>query len=157
MRIEIVTMRLDPAAGAAVEVPRSPGAGPVERVDPLLFEWDGAPHVALVVTSLTSVTSEGPAVTAARPARAPVIDYRERLREAEQPIFDALWSWRGDRAVAEGVSSYLVLSNRTLAEIAATRPRTADELAATHGVGPIKLERYAEEVLALVGSFDEAA
>ena len=44
--------------------------------------------------------------------------------------------------------AYVVFHNATLEEIAAREPRTLAELAAVPGVGPSKLERYGEEVLA---------
>ncbi len=68
---------------------------------------------------------------------------------AEPPQgFDALKAWRLTRARQDDVPAYLVFHNTTLEEIAARRPRTLDELAAVPGVGPAKLERYGEGVLA---------
>ena len=44
--------------------------------------------------------------------------------------------------------AYVVFHNATLEEIAGRRPRSLAELAAVPGVGPAKLERYGEDVLA---------
>jgi DNA helicase-2/ATP-dependent DNA helicase PcrA len=62
--------------------------------------------------------------------------------------FDALKAWRLARAREDDVPAYLVFHNATLEEIAARRPRSLDELAAVPGVGPAKLERYGEGLLA---------
>ena len=62
--------------------------------------------------------------------------------------FDALKAWRLARARQDDVPAYLVFHNSTLEEIAARKPRSLDELAAVPGVGPAKLERYGEGVLA---------
>jgi DNA helicase-2/ATP-dependent DNA helicase PcrA len=68
---------------------------------------------------------------------------------AETPEgFEALKAWRLERARREEVPAYLVFHNSTLEEIAGRRPRSLAELAAVPGVGPAKLERYGEEVLA---------
>jgi DNA helicase II / ATP-dependent DNA helicase PcrA len=68
---------------------------------------------------------------------------------AEEPAgFEALKAWRLARARAEEIPAYLVFHNSTLAEIAGRRPRSLAELAAVPGVGPQKLERYGEDVLA---------
>ena len=68
---------------------------------------------------------------------------------AEPPAgFDALKAWRLARAREDDVPAYLVFHNATLEEIAARRPRSLDELAAVPGVGPAKLERYGQGVLA---------
>ncbi|MGI8564099.1 MAG: RecQ family ATP-dependent DNA helicase [Candidatus Dormibacter sp.] len=62
-----------------------------------------------------------------------------------------LRTWRLGRARQASLPAYIVFSDRTLAEIAARRPRTAAELASVPGVGPAKLQLYAAEVLSLVG------
>ena len=64
------------------------------------------------------------------------------------PAFDALKRWRLERAKADEVPAYVVFHNATLAEIAERQPRTLSELAQVPGVGPSKLERYGDEVLA---------
>jgi superfamily II DNA helicase RecQ len=43
-----------------------------------------------------------------------------------------------------------VFSNDTLREIALRRPTSERELARVNGVGPTKLERYADDVLSIV-------
>jgi ATP-dependent DNA helicase RecQ len=48
------------------------------------------------------------------------------------------------------VPAYVIFQDKTLAEIAAARPRTLDQLGAIPGVGRTKLERYGAEVLQLV-------
>ena len=68
---------------------------------------------------------------------------------AEPPEgFEALKAWRLDRARQDEVPAYVVFHNSTLEEIAGRRPRSLAELASVPGVGPAKLERYGEEVLA---------
>jgi DNA helicase-2/ATP-dependent DNA helicase PcrA len=63
------------------------------------------------------------------------------------PSFAALREWRLKRAKADGVPAYVVFHDTTLAEIAERSPRSRGELATVSGVGPTKLERYADEVL----------
>jgi DNA helicase-2/ATP-dependent DNA helicase PcrA len=66
------------------------------------------------------------------------------------PGFEPLKAWRLKRARADEVPAYLVFHNSALEEIAARRPGSLAELAAVPGVGPAKLERYGEEVLAVL-------
>jgi DNA helicase-2/ATP-dependent DNA helicase PcrA len=68
------------------------------------------------------------------------------------PVFDALKSWRLERATADAVPAYVVFNNATLVEIAERQPRTLGELALIAGVGPTKLERYGEEVLRVLAA-----
>jgi DNA helicase-2/ATP-dependent DNA helicase PcrA len=67
---------------------------------------------------------------------------------AEGPVFGALREWRRERAKADGVPAYVVFHDRTLAEIADRAPSTLGELARIAGVGPTKLDRYGNDVLA---------
>jgi ATP-dependent DNA helicase RecQ len=60
-------------------------------------------------------------------------------------LWEALRAWRQERA--DGNPAYTVAPNRTLEEIARVMPRSADELASIHGVGPAFLERHAETLL----------
>ena len=68
----------------------------------------------------------------------------------DEDLLAALRNWRAERAKDLGVPAYSLLANRSLEGIAATRPRSEEELLEVHGVGPAKLERYGEEVLELV-------
>ncbi|MDQ1079030.1 ATP-dependent DNA helicase RecQ [Pseudoroseomonas cervicalis] len=63
------------------------------------------------------------------------------------PVFAALRDWRRRVASAQGVPSYVIFQDRTLAEIASTLPGTLDALSQIPGVGATKLERYGEAVL----------
>jgi len=67
-------------------------------------------------------------------------------------VFEALRRHRMTRAKADGVPPYVVASDRTLREIAMLRPRSANELAMAHGIGPAKLEKYGDGLLAAVAS-----
>jgi len=68
------------------------------------------------------------------------------------PLFDRLKAWRHSRAQADGVPAYVVFHDKTLEEIAERRPRDWADMAAISGVGPAKLERYGDEVLAVVAA-----
>jgi DNA helicase II / ATP-dependent DNA helicase PcrA len=72
------------------------------------------------------------------------------VAEADAPLYAALVEWRRKLSKAAATPAYVVFHDATLAAIAATRPRTATELLAVAGVGPVKVERYGADVLALV-------
>jgi len=98
----------------------------------LLVTWDGKPSRFLAELGVTAKSPSAP--------RAPMTD--------APPGFDALRAWRLERAKADEVPAYVVFHNATLAEIAERKPRTLAELASVPGVGPAKLERYGEDLLA---------
>ena len=59
---------------------------------------------------------------------------------------------RAGRARDDGVPAYVVFPDTTLAAIAEHRPRDWADLAGINGVGPAKLERYADDVLTIVAN-----
>jgi DNA helicase-2/ATP-dependent DNA helicase PcrA len=65
-------------------------------------------------------------------------------------LLEALRLWRRERAREDAVPAYVVAHDTTLAEIAAARPRTLPALRRVKGMGPAKLERYGQEILAVV-------
>ncbi len=75
-----------------------------------------------------------------------------RPAEPDDPLYAALKRWRLERATADDLPAYVVFHNTTLAEIAGRRPRDLSELGTVPGVGPTKLERYGQEVLAVLSA-----
>ena len=69
---------------------------------------------------------------------------------SDDPVVVALRDWRLDRSRRDAVPAYVVFDNKTLEAIAEIRPRDRNELASVPGIGPKKLEQYADEVLAVL-------
>ena len=61
-----------------------------------------------------------------------------------------LKAWRSRRAREDGVPAYVVLHDATLHELASRRPVSSAELAGVKGFGPAKLDRYGDELLAVL-------
>ena len=49
-----------------------------------------------------------------------------------------------------GDQPYVIFPDRTLVELAVRRPRSVEELRGVHGVGPARIERYGERLLAVL-------
>ena len=75
-------------------------------------------------------------------------------RDPDPHLFEALRSWRKERASEDNVPAYIVLSDKHLRAIAATRPTTLEELLSCPGIGPTKLDRYGEEILEAIETVD---
>jgi DNA helicase-2/ATP-dependent DNA helicase PcrA len=67
-------------------------------------------------------------------------------------VLRALKQWRADQARAAAVPAYVIFHDRTLEAVAAARPRTREQLLALPGVGPVKVNRYGDDVLEVVAS-----
>ncbi len=77
---------------------------------------------------------------------------RVRLPKPGGPVLERLKAWRKARARADGVPAYVIFHDKTLEEIAELLPKDWADLASISGVGPTKLERYGDEVLAVVAT-----
>jgi ATP-dependent DNA helicase RecQ len=136
-----------------------------DLTDQLLFDGllredpnDGRPLVGLGDAAAVKAVYRGETrvFMRDRPASAKGASKPARSREAmevaagDRPLFEALRAWRRNQAAAQGVPPYVIFGDRTLAAIAATRPRTLKALGGLTGVGQMKLEHYGADVLEVV-------
>jgi ATP-dependent DNA helicase RecQ len=77
------------------------------------------------------------------------------LEGADARLFASLKALRSSIAREEKVPPYVVFSDRTLAELAARKPRTSAGFLEVRGVGQTKLEKYGERFLAAIKGADE--
>jgi ATP-dependent DNA helicase UvrD/PcrA len=75
---------------------------------------------------------------------------QKRATPSRDPLFERLRAWRRDRAAAEGVPPYVVFHDKTLVLIAEARPTSSAALRSISGVGPAKVDRYADDLLAVI-------
>jgi len=71
-------------------------------------------------------------------------------RPTDEPLMADLRAWRLAHARADEVPAYRVAADTVLAEIVMERPASIAALRRVKGIGPDKLERYGEEILAIV-------
>jgi DNA helicase II / ATP-dependent DNA helicase PcrA len=62
----------------------------------------------------------------------------------------SLRAWRSAVAKREAVPAYVVLNDKELIGLASVLPRTLAELAGCRGIGPLRLERWGDEILAVL-------
>ncbi len=125
---------------------------------PFLAELDGsAPHVG--------PARRAPAASGAvgRPSRARAGSRRTAGSDGTAggagagPGEAALRTWRSAAARADGVPAYVVLNDKELVGIAERDPATLAELGHCRGMGPIRLERWGDEILAVLDGAREPA
>src|SRR6476660_8064305 len=90
-------------------------------------------------------TSATPGSGANGRSASPKVDPADR-----SPLSNALRAWRTARARADAVAPFIVFHDATIEAIATRRPRSIAELRRVPGVGPMKLDRYGEEVIGVV-------
>ncbi|MGD1014993.1 MAG: DNA helicase RecQ [Roseiarcus sp.] len=126
-----------------------------------LIAEDGADRDRLIVTDEGRRVLRGEAPFALREDVAAKRPRREKRLpaapgEADADLLAALKALRGALARAQGQPAYIVFPDRSLIEMAAGRPRTLDELAAIHGVGAAKLQKYGAAFLAAIREHADA-
>jgi ATP-dependent DNA helicase RecQ len=102
--------------------------------------------------------SVGASVGASRSGRRDAVaEYSSDVEaSAAQPaLVAALRELRTSLARAAKVPAYVIFPDRTLVEMAVRRPVSLDALSDVRGVGPTKLERYGEKILAVIRESDD--
>ncbi|WP_407540785.1 HRDC domain-containing protein [Deinococcus radiomollis] len=72
------------------------------------------------------------------------------LTDEQQAVYARLREWRNAEAKRQGLSSFIIASNATLAEVAKLVPYTEADLAAVRGMGPERLRKYGQKILEVV-------
>ena len=72
------------------------------------------------------------------------------VSDEDAPLLSALKAKRRALAEAANVPAYIVFTDRSLIEMAETRPRTLDDMARINGVGAKKLEQYGAAFLSVI-------
>jgi len=114
---------------------------PVGAPSPFVAELEGAsPVIRLRAGAPAAPPAAAKDGKAAAPAGPP--------GELEQ----ALRTWRTAQARQEGRPPFVILHDSTLREVAARRPASLIQLGSVPGIGPAKLERYGDDILAVVAA-----
>ncbi|MFL6174370.1 MAG: ATP-dependent DNA helicase UvrD2 [Marmoricola sp.] len=118
-----------------------------------------------------SITDRADAPTAAKSRRRgkaatcklcqkPLASARERNRgfcsdcpiPYDEELFETLKTWRRGRAEAEEVPAFVVFSDATLEAIAEVKPSNRAGMLGINGIGPSKLEKYGDDLLAVLAA-----
>ena len=70
---------------------------------------------------------------------------------ADAALFERLKAWRLAEARTQSVPAFVILHDKTLADIARRRPRNLAGLGSVSGIGAKKLERYGPAIVDLIG------
>jgi ATP-dependent DNA helicase RecQ len=92
--------------------------------------------------------------TSKKTSRTKTSEVPDGLLEKDLPLFEALRTWRLDKAREQGVPAYVILHDRTLRLIATIRPEDEEALAGVSGLGAAKLEHYGKELLKIVAEYE---
>jgi hypothetical protein len=163
---EVVTPRSAPGGATVAEVGLEvtlPGglAGRVTAVDGAVavvaVDGPAGPVVTRVpfgrpveVAGRSTTLAAAPRVTRAGAGAGRLVDVGGDDGPADPALLEALKAWRTRTAQATNSPAFLIFHDRTLEAVAARKPGSVRELGAIPGIGPAKLERFADDLLELV-------
>jgi ATP-dependent DNA helicase RecQ len=127
-----------------------------------LVRPDPARHGALRMTDAAlpilrdeaTITLRRDTITAAGASRRPAV--KAMVNEEDAPLLSALKAKRRGLAEAARVPAYIIFTDRTLIEMAETRPANLDQMAGVSGIGAKKLESYGAAFLEVINGEAEA-
>jgi len=82
------------------------------------------------------------------PAKPPK-DIKEIIEQSND-VITRLKDWRGEISKIQNVPPYIIMRNRTLADIAEKMPQGPKDLEDIYGIGPKKIEKYGKEILSII-------
>lgn len=74
----------------------------------------------------------------------------EEKSPLEEELTNRLKRWRGKTSAALGIPAFRVLSNATIARLAAERPDSTDRLEQISGIGPSTMEQFGYDLVELI-------
>jgi superfamily I DNA/RNA helicase len=77
-------------------------------------------------------------------------DNVETSMDLSKDVTTRLKEWRRHLSKEQDVPAYIIMSDRTLIDIAQKMPLKSDELEEIHGLGPARIMKYGEELLKVV-------
>ena len=76
----------------------------------------------------------------------------EDLSINEQTIFNHLKKWRSEKALENGLKSFMICHNSELMELVVKCPNSKEELKQIKGFGEVKSDKYAEDIIAVLNA-----
>lgn len=160
MKVRVFTLGFDAAAGGFVDGALNAFMATHEALEVRheFFIHERSPWLLVLVgyrpategrppDSLSSARGPSPGRKGPHPA--------DDLSPEERARYDRLHAWRAERAQLDGVSLFVVLTNRQMAEVARRNPRTLGELVEVAGVGEAKRGKYGDDVLLVLWPGEE--
>jgi len=107
--------------------------------------------VSLTPDGARAILGGGPATTTVTFGETVTLEGRPVV--LAHPGFEVAWealrTWRAERAKALGKPAFVVFDDKTLRLVAAKLPTSEAGLLAISGIGPLKLDSYGDELLAI--------
>jgi ATP-dependent DNA helicase RecQ len=114
-------------------------------------EGNDEPHTAPAAKANSANVGAGKGIASKRETRAEDDDDDDQEKSPlQEELANRLKRWRGKTSAALGIPAYRVLSNATIARLAAERPDSTDRLEQVSGIGPSTMEQFGYDLVELI-------
>lgn len=157
MLFRVFTLTFDPASEGFDDTPVRDYLADkdVLSMSEHFFTQDGRAYLAVTVKSRAVRGPASPA-TEAKPRQRDE-SWRKLVSKDDMALFERLREWRGERARAAGIPSYVICNNKQLAQVLQRRPATLAALSECDGFGDAKVKKYGEDILRLLAAAEPKA
>jgi len=121
----------------------------------LIFYENGEEVIPKKAKAAEKAVSSGPAATQEKEtiSEKTTATAEAELTEEQNQIMMALKTWRKDKANELQQPEFMVFPNATLEALAKSKPRKMEELSGVKGLGPAKITRYGDDLMAILNAF----
>lgn len=117
----------------------------------LIFYENGEEHIPKKTKSSETIVNPEKAATPEKIVTSETADVP--LTEEQNQILLALKTWRKDKANELQQPEFMIFPNATLEALAKSKPRRMEELSSVKGLGPAKITRYGDDLMAILNAF----
>ena len=123
----------------------------------LIFYENGEEVIPKKAKAVEKAVSSGQAATPEKETSSEKTTATETLEaeltEEQNQIIIALKTWRKDKANELQQPEFMVFPNATLEALAKGKPRKMEELSGVKGLGPAKITKYGDDLMAILNAF----
>ena|SRR6187401_1919746 len=121
----------------------------------LIFYENGEEVIPKKAKAAEKAVSSGPAATQEKEtiSEKTTATAEAELTEEQNQIMMALKTWRKDKANELQQPEFMVFPNATLEALAKSKPRKMEELSGVKGLGPAKITKYGDDLMAILNAF----
>jgi superfamily II DNA helicase RecQ len=117
----------------------------------LIFYENGEEHIPKKSKTVEKTVSSETAATLEKETTS--VTAETPLTEEQNQIMIALRTWRKDKANELQQPEFMIFPNATLEALAKGKPRKMEELSSVKGLGPAKITRYGDDLMAILNAF----
>ena len=117
---------------------------------PQIFEFDAQLRAASETLAEVTTDYEEPVAEAVTDSDDPTGNSTLAVTDYDEALFGKLRTWRIEQARQQSIAPFMVAHDAALQELARVKPVSAQKLMGVKGFGPMKVEKYGDQLVQLI-------